>query len=218
MNVVVLFEASGLVRDAFTRHGHRAVSVDLRPTEHPGEHFEMDAFEFIKTPTFARSDLIIMHYTCTYLCGSGTHWNHRVAGREMMTRHALHEVRRLKDACAGKLFVFENPVGLIGTHIMPAFDMVQPYEFGDDASKRTCFYGNLPKLQRDPRARVAGRLVIDPRSGKLVERWSNQTDSGQNKLGPSDDRWALRSQTYPGIAEAMTQWGNPALDLFGMAA
>jgi hypothetical protein len=38
--------------------------------------------------------------------------------------------------------------------------------------------------------------------------WGNQTASGQNKLTPSADRWALRSLTYQGIAAAMAdQWG-----------
>ena len=38
--------------------------------------------------------------------------------------------------------------------------------------------------------------------------WDNMTPSGQNKLGPSDDRWKLRSKTYDGIAKAMAeQWG-----------
>jgi len=40
-------------------------------------------------------------------------------------------------------------------------------------------------------------------------RWGNQTDSGQNRLGPSDDRWAARAATYTGIARAMAeQWGG----------
>ncbi len=221
MRVAILFEASGIVRDAFTAHGHDAFSVDLRATERPGEHYQTDAFAFLKTPQFKRADLVIMHYTCTYLTVSGLHWNKRVPGRADKTANALAEVRQLKAACEddGKLYVFENPVGLIGTQIMPAFDTVQPYEFGHDASKRTCFYGNLAPLKRDPAKRFPGRMVIDKRNGKLVERWSNQTDQGQNKLPPSADRWALRSETYPGIADAMAeQWGNPARDLFGMAA
>ncbi len=55
---------------------------------------------------------------------------------------------------------------------------------------------------------MAGRVVEWPAgSGKWVERWANQTDSGQNNLPPSDDRAKLRSVTYPGIAEAMAeQW------------
>jgi hypothetical protein len=53
-----------------------------------------------------------------------------------------------------------------------------------------------------PTKYVLPRLVND----KL--RWGNQTDSGQNRLPPSKDRWKERSKTYEGIAEAMaTQWG-----------
>jgi site-specific DNA-cytosine methylase len=38
--------------------------------------------------------------------------------------------------------------------------------------------------------------------------WNNQTATGQNNLGPSADRWKIRSRTYSGIAEAMAnQWG-----------
>lgn len=51
---------------------------------------------------------------------------------------------------------------------------------------------------------------VEPRitpDGK--KRWANQTDSGQNRLGPSDDRALIRSLTYPGIAAAMAeQWGG----------
>ena len=149
------------------------------------------------------------HPPCTYLAGSGLHWNSRVEGRAEKTAQALADVRRLIAALDGNLWAIENPVGLIGTQIMPAFDIVQPYEFGDDASKRTCFYGNLPPLRRDPAQRKAGRIVMDPRTGKMVERWANQTDSGQNRLPPSADRWALRSETYPGLAAAIAeQWGG----------
>jgi hypothetical protein len=46
-------------------------------------------------------------------------------------------------------------------------------------------------------------------NGKAVQRWDNQTDSGQNKLGPSEKRGLERSRTYQGIAEAMAaQWGH----------
>ena len=79
--------------------------------------------------------------------------------------------------------------------------IIQPYMFGDDASKATCFWlKNLPILV--PTSYVEPRLI----DGK--KRWGNQTDSGQNRLGPSDDRWKERSKTYKGIADAMaSQWG-----------
>lgn len=48
-------------------------------------------------------------------------------------------------------------------------------------------------------------------AGRIRPRWENQTDSGQNKLGPSDTRSAERARTYPGIAAAMaSQWGRLA--------
>jgi hypothetical protein len=79
----------------------------------------------------------------------------------------------------------------------------------DDASKRTGLWlKRLPMLI--PTKRIIGRFVIH--NGKRVERWANQTDSGQNRLGPSDDRWKIRSKTYQGIAEAMAdQWTEHVL-------
>jgi hypothetical protein len=112
-------------------------------------------------------------------------------------------VRLLLEAPVPRIAI-ENPVGRIGTAIRPADQYIQPYDFGEDASKRTGLWlKGLPKLV--PTQRVAGRMV----GGK--ERWSNQTDSGQNRLGPSEDRWQQRSRTYAGIAMAMAeQWSeNP---------
>ena len=88
---------------------------------------------------------------------------------------------------------------------LPKPQYIQPYDFGDDASKKTgLFLHGLEKLK--PTNRIKGRMVMW--NGKMVERWSNQTDSGQNKLGPSRDRWKIRSKTYSGIADAMAeQWG-----------
>lgn len=84
---------------------------------------------------------------------------------------------------------------------MKPSQIIQPYEFGEDAIKKTCLWlRGLPLLT--PTKRVAGRMI----NGK--ERWSNQTDSGQNKLGPSEERAALRAITYQGVADSMAeQWG-----------
>ena len=82
----------------------------------------------------------------------------------------------------------ENPVGVISTRLQKATQYVQPYDFGDDASKKTGLWlKNLPPLR--PRGRVSPRIV----NGK--KRWANQTDSGQNKLTPSATRWKDRSRT-----------------------
>ena len=83
----------------------------------------------------------------------------------------------------------------------PADQIIQPWQFGHDASKQTALWlKNLPLLQPTE--------IVEPRLVNGKKRWANQTDSGQNRLGPSEDRWKLRSETYRGIAEALAdQWG-----------
>ena len=99
----------------------------------------------------------------------------------------------------------ENPVGRLSTLFRKPDQIIQPYEFGDDASKKTCLWlKNLPKLVPQDNQRFPGRIVEYPvGSGKMVERWSNQTDAGHNRLPPSKDRSMLRSITYQGIANCM---------------
>lgn len=96
----------------------------------------------------------------------------------------------------------ENPIGCISTRLKKPSQIVQPHEFGDDASKSTCLWlFNLPPLLPTCIPTGKGRVI------KGRERWENQTDSGQNRLAPSADRWSARSRTYPGIARAMVaQW------------
>jgi hypothetical protein len=146
-------------------------------------------------------DLMIAHPPCQFLCVSGLHWNKRIPGRAEKTEEALEFVQTLLNAPVRRIAI-ENPRGCISTRIRKPDQEIQPYQFGEDASKLTCLWlKDLPLLQ--PTGYVEPRFV----AGK--PRWANQTDSGQNRLGPSEDRWKLRSLTYLGIAEAMAeQWGG----------
>ena len=195
MRVLVACEFSGSVRDAFTAAGHDAWSCDLLPNETAGNHYRGDVRDILYQPW----DLLIAHPPCTYLCSSGLHWNARRAGRAAQTEDALAFVRILLDAPIWCI-ALENPIGCIGTRIRKADQVIQPYQFGHDAKKATCLWlKNLPRLE--PTQYIEPRLV----NGR--PRWSNQTDSGQNRLAPSANRWAERSKTYAGIASAMaTQW------------
>lgn len=197
MRVLIACEFSGIVREAFRRKGHDAWSCDLLSTEMPGQHLQ----ENVSRALFRGWELMIAHPPCTYLSVSGQHWNHRIEGRLKEVEMALQFVQALMDAPIPYI-ALENPVGIISTRIRKPDQIIQPYEYGHDASKKTCFWlKNLPPLQ--PTHHVAPRMV----NGK--PRWANQTDSGQNRLPPSEHRWKDRSRTYEGIAEAMAeQWGN----------
>jgi hypothetical protein len=129
-----------------------------------------------------------------------------VPGRAEKTEAALDLVFKIMNANCPRI-VIENPVSCI-SRIRKPTQTIQPYQFGHDASKRTCLWlKGLPQLRINPADRYPGRWV--KYKGKLVERWSNQTDSGQNKIAPSANRWKIRSQTYTGIARAMAQqWGT----------
>jgi len=198
MDVLVGCEWSGVVRDAFNLLGHNAVSCDLLDSPMPGPHIVGDVLEVARSKPW---DMLIVFPPCTYLSSSGLHWNKRRPERAQKTEEALGFVRDLLSLPI-KRKALENPVGCISTRIKRYTQIIQPNQFGADASKTTCLWlENLPPLQ--PIWHVRPRIV----DGK--KRWANQTDSGQNRLPPSADRDQLRGKTYPGVGAAMAmQWGG----------
>lgn len=196
MRVLIACEHSGTVRDAFRSLGHEAVSCDLLGTEAPGPHIKGSVLDILNDGW----DLMIAHPPCTYLASSGLHWNSRIDGRAQQTELAGEFARELWNAPIPRICI-ENPVGCLPRFIGAAAQWIQPHEFGHDASKKTGLWlKGLPLLR--------GTQRVEPRIVDGKPRWANQTDSGQNKLGPSPDRWKERSKTYLGIAQAMAlQWG-----------
>lgn len=196
MKILIACEYSGIVRDAFRRRGHQAMSCDILRSETPGPHHQGDVLDILEDGW----DMMIAHPPCTYLCSSGLHWNKRRPERVQMTEDALRFVQVLLDAPIPKI-ALENPIGAISTRIRKPDQTIQPYHYGHDASKATCLWlKGLPLLKPTK--------MIEPRIINGRPRWNNQTDSGQNNLPPSKDRWKIRSATFPGIADAMAkQWG-----------
>jgi hypothetical protein len=194
VKVLVACEFSGVVRDAFLRRGHDAVSCDLLPTENPGPHVQGDVLPLLDQEW----DLMIAHPPCTYLCSSGLHWNKRRPERAALTEEALQFVLTLLLARIPRI-ALENPIGCISTRHRKPDQIIHPWQFGEDASKATCLWlRNLPLL-------VPTNIL----PGGRKARRANQTASGQNKLGPSPERAMERARTYTGIAEAMAeQWGG----------
>lgn len=191
MKVLVACEYSGTVRDAFIEYGHDAISCDLLPTDRPGPHYQGDVRDILGNGF----DLMIAHPPCTHLAVSGARW---FKDKQKEQREALDFVRLLLNAPIERI-ALENPISIISSRICKPNQIVQPWQFGHPESKATCLWlKNLPNL-------VPTNILQKPVNG----RWDNQTPSGQNKLGPSEDRWKIRSATYQGIANAMAmQWGK----------
>lgn len=215
MRVLVACEYSGRVRDAFLARGHYAMSCDLLPSDAPGPHHQGD----VRDVLYDDWDLLIAHPPCTYLTNAAE-WAYNDVqkkkiqpgtligeARRQAREEAIQFVRLLAD-CGIARIAIENPVGVLSTRWREPDQFIQPYEYGSDASKKTCLWlKNLPRLV--PTGFHAPRLApsADGRSYSL--RWGNQTDSGQNREAPSDDRWKIRSTTWQGWADAMAdQWGG----------
>jgi hypothetical protein len=170
--VLVACEFSGVVRDAFIARGHDAVSVDLLPTETPGPHYEGDVMDIIYSQDIYEFDLMIAHPPCTYLAGSGLHWNKRITGRINKTEEALIFVKKLLNANVPYI-ALENPVGIISTAIRKPDQIIQPWQFGHPESKTTCLWlKGLPVLEPTN--------VLTPTRYQANGRpqWENMTPSG----------------------------------------
>jgi hypothetical protein len=203
MRVFVGMECSQTIQRAFEVRGHDAWSCDLKPgLLNPSRHIQGDVHKVLRELSWT-PDLIILHPVCTFLSSSGQHWTDKPGQRSSDDRE-----QAILDfmACTGygPRLCIENPMGIMSTRWKWPSQRIQPYWFGEDASKRTCLWlENLPLLR--PTAYVAPRMI----DGK--PRWANQTDTGQNRVGPAggaEVRRTKRSTTYPGIANAMAdQWG-----------
>jgi hypothetical protein len=192
MKVLIACEFSGIVREAFRELGHDAWSCDLLPTEIPGKHIQGDVLDWL----YDTWDLMIAHPPCTFLTVAANRWYKENPQRYLDRIEAATFFIKLALANIPKI-VIENPIGVMSGFYRKPDQIIQPWQFGHPESKATCLWlKNLPLLKP---------TNILP----LRKIWENQTPSGQNKLGPSEDRWKDRSRSYKGIAEALaSQYGT----------
>lgn len=196
MNILIACEYSGRVRDAFKARGHYAVSCDLLPTERAGEHYMGPVEDFLYMVEW---DMIIAFPPCTYLCNSGVRWLNTDPSRwAELDKGAEFFNLFLNHPC--EKIAIENPIP--HKYAVERFtgqqkytQTIQPWQFGEDASKRTCLWlKGLPKLT--------------PTSIIKKKRYANQTPCGADNTPRTKDRGKIRAQTYWGIANAMAnQWG-----------
>ena len=192
MKVLVACEFSGIVREAFRKRGHTAISVDfLQAEDHDPHHIIGDVLTILE---FRKGwDLMIAFPPCKYICNGGNNWLNRrpdLAWRENRELSATFFME-LVNAPIGKIAI-ENPIGCMSSKYRKPDQIIHPWMFGHDVRKDTCLWlKNLPLL-------IPTKIIPPPH--RKIDFWSN-------KRNP--DGRSLKSITYQGIAEAMAeQWGN----------
>jgi hypothetical protein len=203
MRVLIGCEYSGTVREAFRARGHDAMSCDLLPTDVPGPHYQGDVFDVLGDGW----DLAIFHPPCTRLTSAGAKHLYMLDDRGVSTIKdedgrpipnpvkmaerdaAVAFVRALMDAPVDRI-ALENPAGMLSSLYRKPDQYIEPWQHGHGETKKTGLWlKGLPLLEPSN--------VVEGRSDRI------------HKMGPSPDRWKLRSTTYPGIAAAMAdQWGG----------
>jgi hypothetical protein len=208
MKVLVACEESQAITKEFRKLGHEAYSCDILPCSggHPEWHIQGDA---LKEANSGEYDLMIAHPPCTYLAVSGNRWLYNKDGTKNEERwenrnKALFFVKQLLDAPI-KHIALENPVSVISSQIRKPNQIVQPYMFGDEATKTTCLWTkNLPLL--DPTKIVSKGERTFFKSGKSHPKWYADALA---KAKTPEERRTLRSKTFLGMAKAIaTQYSE----------
>ena len=205
MKILVACEESQAVTIELRKLGHEAYSNDLIACSggHPEWHIQEDSLKVIKDHKW---DMIIAFPPCTYLTVTGNRWfNIEKYGDKAIQRHkdrewAVDFFKAIYNSDCPKIAI-ENPVGVMSTLLRKPDQIIQPYHFGDAFEKKTCLWlKGLSKLEFTDVVRPPERTKFD--SGRSMPTWY----ANAWKL-PKKERAALRSKTFPGIAQAMaTQW------------
>lgn len=225
MKVLIACEESQTVCKAFRAKGHEAYSCDVQEPSggHPEWHIHGDAIEALKGGVIitmdgvehyiGKWDLVIAHPPCTYLTVSGNRWfnverygdkaRQRIVERELAAAFFMQFVNSDCEHIA-----IENPVGYMSTHYRKPDCIIQPYEFGHHARKKTCLWlKGLPAL-RPTNVVDAGDIL--PGGYSVGASADSAKDETGKILRWNDPRTAkIRSKTFSGIAKAMAeQWGG----------
>jgi hypothetical protein len=196
VKILIACEFSGIVRDAFIKKGHDAISCDLLKSETKGPHYTGDIRDIIDD----HWDMMVAFPPCTHLAVSGAAWfeQKRKDGRQ---QQGIDFFMALANANIPKIAI-ENPVGIMSTEWRKPDQIIQPFWFGDSFKKKTCLWlKNLPLLKTTNIVDEGEQIKYA--SGKSMPKWY----ADAYRLPPKE-RAKIRSKTFPGIANAMAdQWG-----------
>jgi len=207
MKVLIACEESQEVCKAFRKLGHEAFSCDTLDCSggHPEWHIKDDVLNHLDDGW----DLMIAHPPCTFLSNAGIRWfneknyGNKAKERKRLRIKAFDFVRKLGNANIPRIAI-ENPVGWLNSHWRKPEQIIQPFQFGDEESKRTCLWiKGLPNLKHTKKVspKVYGYFKRGKKKGQPIY--------GTQYCKFSEDRGKIRSKTFPGIAKAMAeQWGT----------
>lgn len=228
MKILVACEESQAVCKAFRERGHEAYSCDINECSggHPEWHIQGDVIPLLngkcsfktcdgtKHAVVGEWDMLIAHPPCTYLTNGGAVRMFRQDFKEYPPygKFQMVNVDRLKQGMLGRDFfmaimyarcdriAIENPIPMSVYMLPPCQQIVQPYEYGDPYSKKTCLWlKGLPKL-------TPTDILTE------YQPFINGGGGRMNRPNYNGKRFATgssnRSKTFPGIAKAMAeQWG-----------
>lgn len=222
MHVLIACEESQAVCKAFRERGHVAFSCDIQDCSggHPEWHIKGDVLPLLDgnctfvtadghTHTQAgRWDLIIAHPPCTYLSNAGACRLYKVMDGETWIKRSRFEkgmdakefFLKFLDANCDKIAI-ENPTPSGVYRLPPCSQVVQPYEYGDPYTKRTCLWlKGLPPLKPTN--------IVEPAT-PWVSAGSKRADGTPRQRVGIKTAAKTRSKTFLGIASAMAdQWGQ----------
>ena len=186
MRVLVACEMSGRVREAFIKKGHEVYSCDIVPSEINRYHIQDDVLNHLDE----NWDLMIAHPDCTFICRNRARQN-KIEDKEIDTSLFI----TLLNADIPKICI-ENPVPSKAANLPQYTQIIQPYQFGHDHSKKTCLWlKNLPKLK--PTDLVQISYITTKNGHRYTKGWYETPRTS-----------VARSRTFQGIADAMAeQWG-----------
>lgn len=233
MNILIACEESQTVCKEFRKLGFAAFSCDILPCSggHPEWHFKEDIFKIVDNRggvlengethhIDGKWDLMVAHPPCTFLSVSGARWYYHPEDKELpveQRRPHPNFPNRAKDReeaieffmklaeCDVEMMAIENPIGIMSKIWRKPDQIVQPYMFGDEATKTTCLWlKNLPPLLPTKIVGKGERVVLS--SGKSLPKW--YSDSFNTNIS-TEMRRTLRSKTFQGFAEAIaSQWAK----------
>ena len=219
MKILVACEESQAVTIELRKLGHEAYSCDIEPCSggYPEWHLQQDVLPLLNgNCEFKTSDnklhkiqgkwdMIIAFPPCTHITCTGQ-WAYTKGYKDpKLKEEGSNFFMKFINADCDKIAV-ENPVGIMSTRYRKPNQIIQPYQFGDEAQKTTCLWlKGLPNLKHTKIVGKGEKYIWVNAKGqkKAYPLWIMEALKAKTK----EERSKIRSKTFPGIAKAMAeQW------------